>query len=280
MAARHLLLDLAGVLCRFDSTARLERLAAASRLETAEVDERLYGSGIVDRCDRGELDAAGIRDVLREQLGLDCDDLELPPPVSLRGVAVRDHRSSGDHSSGPGDHSGASGDQSPGAEDHNPGAGRASAPHSSPAGSSTVPPPTVSQPSATTQPRPIPWTIASSVPTAQELTLDVVSNQLRVGTCLARSDESPMPWFVPCSGPHTHEVTRTEDLSARFPTMPTTEQDKVVGDELCPVALRAWMEVTTRLQSQLWVSGLAPLLHRELANKAPFTGTLKGAASK
>lgn len=77
MAARHLLLDLAGVLCRFDPTARLGRLATASRLETAEVDERLYGSGIVDRCDRGELDAAGIRDVLREQLGLDCDDLEL-----------------------------------------------------------------------------------------------------------------------------------------------------------------------------------------------------------
>jgi putative hydrolase of the HAD superfamily len=77
VAARHLLLDLAGVLCRFDSTARLGRLAAASRLETAEVDERLYGSGIVDRCDRGELDAAGIRDVLREQLGLDCDDVEL-----------------------------------------------------------------------------------------------------------------------------------------------------------------------------------------------------------
>jgi glucose-1-phosphatase len=77
VAARHLLLDLAGVLCGFDSTARLERLAAVSRLETAEVDERLYGSGIVDRCDRGELDAAGIRGVLREQLGLDCDDLEL-----------------------------------------------------------------------------------------------------------------------------------------------------------------------------------------------------------
>jgi hypothetical protein len=30
-----------GVLCGFDSTARLERLAAVSRLETAEVDERL-----------------------------------------------------------------------------------------------------------------------------------------------------------------------------------------------------------------------------------------------
>ena len=77
MAPRHLLLDLAGVLCRFDSGARLERLAAVSRLDSAEVDERLYGSGIVDQCDRGELDAAGIRDVLRDQLGLNCDDLEL-----------------------------------------------------------------------------------------------------------------------------------------------------------------------------------------------------------
>jgi FMN phosphatase YigB (HAD superfamily) len=77
VAARHLLLDLAGVLCRFDSGARLERLAAVSRLDSAEVDERLYGSGIVDQCDRGELDAAGIRDVLRDQLGLNCDDLEL-----------------------------------------------------------------------------------------------------------------------------------------------------------------------------------------------------------
>ena len=77
MAVRHLLLDLAGVLCRFDSTARLDRLAAVARLETSEVDERLYGSGIVDQCDRGELDAAGIRGVLRDQLGLDCDDLEL-----------------------------------------------------------------------------------------------------------------------------------------------------------------------------------------------------------
>jgi len=77
VAARHLLLDLAGVLCRFDSAARLERLAAVSGLKTPKVDERLYGSGIVDQCDRGELDAASIRGVLREQLGLDCDDLEL-----------------------------------------------------------------------------------------------------------------------------------------------------------------------------------------------------------
>ena len=77
MAVTHLLLDLAGVLCRFNSTARIEHLAAAACLDTAEVHERLYGSGIVDRCDRGELDAAGIRGVLRDQLGLDCDDLEL-----------------------------------------------------------------------------------------------------------------------------------------------------------------------------------------------------------
>jgi hypothetical protein len=102
VVVRHLLLDLAGVLCRFDSTARLERFAAASRLETAEVDERLYGSGIVDRCDRGELDAAGIRDVLREQLGLDCGDVELAPrqpprrcrqrPPQLRRSQLRSRR--------------------------------------------------------------------------------------------------------------------------------------------------------------------------------------------
>lgn len=77
VAARHLLLDLAGVLCRFDSAARLARLAAVSGLEPPEVDDRLYGSGIVDRCDRGELDATGIRDVLRDRLGLECDDREL-----------------------------------------------------------------------------------------------------------------------------------------------------------------------------------------------------------
>jgi putative hydrolase of the HAD superfamily len=77
VAVRHLLLDLAGVLCRFDSAARLERLAAVSGLQNSEVDEQLYGCGIVDRCDRGELDAASIRGVLREQLGLDCDDLAL-----------------------------------------------------------------------------------------------------------------------------------------------------------------------------------------------------------
>ncbi len=77
MTVRHLLLDLAGVLCRFDSAARLERLATASGLETARIDERLYGCGIVDQCDRGEMDAADIRSVLRDQLGLRCDDLEL-----------------------------------------------------------------------------------------------------------------------------------------------------------------------------------------------------------
>jgi glucose-1-phosphatase len=77
VTVRHLLLDLAGVLCRFDAAARLERLATVSRLETSDIDERLYGCGIVDQCDRGEMDAADIRGVLREQLGLHCDDLEL-----------------------------------------------------------------------------------------------------------------------------------------------------------------------------------------------------------
>jgi hypothetical protein len=37
----------------------------------------------VDRCDRGELDAAGIRGVLRDQLGLDCDDLSKTEAIAL-----------------------------------------------------------------------------------------------------------------------------------------------------------------------------------------------------
>ncbi len=80
-AVRHLLLDLAGVLCRFDSAARIDRLAEACGLPHDEVEARLYGSGLVDRCDRGELGSAAMRDVLRDRLDLagrtDLDDRRL-----------------------------------------------------------------------------------------------------------------------------------------------------------------------------------------------------------
>ena len=67
---RHLLLDLAGVLCRFDSAARIEKLAGVAGLSADDVEQRLYGSGLVDSCDRGELGSAAMRDVLRDRLDL------------------------------------------------------------------------------------------------------------------------------------------------------------------------------------------------------------------
>lgn len=74
---RHLLLDLAGVLCRFDRPARLTALAAAAGRPFEEVEEAVYGSGLVERGDRGEVDATELRAVLRHRLGLSCGDAEL-----------------------------------------------------------------------------------------------------------------------------------------------------------------------------------------------------------
>jgi FMN phosphatase YigB (HAD superfamily) len=72
---RHLLLDLAGVLCSFDPELRIRRLAHAAGLSSDDVEQRLYGSGLVDSCDRGELGAAAMRDVLRDRLGMpEADD--------------------------------------------------------------------------------------------------------------------------------------------------------------------------------------------------------------
>src|SRR6476619_5159095 len=50
---RLLLVDIGGVVCRFDSPRRAAALAAASGLEPAEVWARLFGSGFDTACDRG-----------------------------------------------------------------------------------------------------------------------------------------------------------------------------------------------------------------------------------
>lgn len=63
--------------------------------------------------------------------------------------------------------------------------------------------------------------------------------QLGVGSCLAY-DADRAVYLVPCSGPHSAEVSRSEDLTTRFPTMPTFEQFSALSDELCPAAGRAW----------------------------------------
>jgi HAD superfamily hydrolase (TIGR01509 family) len=65
----RLLLDLAGVITRFDSDARLARLGTLTGLEPAEVRARVYGSGLVAAADAGEYDAAGFLAGLRAALG-------------------------------------------------------------------------------------------------------------------------------------------------------------------------------------------------------------------
>ena len=75
----HLLVDLAGVVCGFDPTTRSRAMAAAAGSTPEQVDEALYGSGLVDAWDRGEADAAQVRVALRGALGLEAsrapDDL-------------------------------------------------------------------------------------------------------------------------------------------------------------------------------------------------------------
>jgi HAD superfamily hydrolase (TIGR01509 family) len=62
--------DLAGVVCRFDRRRRLTALSAASGLPPALVEERLYGSGLVDAADSGKVSADQLADIIRERLGL------------------------------------------------------------------------------------------------------------------------------------------------------------------------------------------------------------------
>ncbi len=79
MATTHLLIDLAGVLARFDHAPRLAALARLSGVEEPEVETHLYASGFVDLADEGAVDADGVRRGLRERLGglADADDADL-----------------------------------------------------------------------------------------------------------------------------------------------------------------------------------------------------------
>ncbi|MBV8996725.1 MAG: septum formation family protein [Pseudonocardiales bacterium] len=113
------------------------------------------------------------------------------------------------------------------------------------------------------------------------MTAGGVFTQLKIGSCLAHPDPASIPQLVPCSGPHTEEITRTEDLTARFPQVPTQDQVQAVGDELCPAALRAWTGGDEpRYAVDFGAVGWHLVCLATLDTYAPFTGTLKGAASK
>jgi putative hydrolase of the HAD superfamily len=95
---RALLLDLAGVLADFDRDGRTARLASAAGVSPAEVDARLYDSGLVPAADAGELSAEAFRAELRGRLALPDDETTerlwasafTPVPAALAVLAELD----------------------------------------------------------------------------------------------------------------------------------------------------------------------------------------------
>lgn len=73
MTIQVALFDLGGVVCRFRPDRRLAALARASGLTEGEVHARIWGSGLDERCDRGEYDAAGAHRAIGEALSLALD---------------------------------------------------------------------------------------------------------------------------------------------------------------------------------------------------------------
>lgn len=62
--------DLGGVVCHFLPQRRITALAAASGLAPALVEEHLYGSGLIDAADRGEVSRDELADIIRARLGV------------------------------------------------------------------------------------------------------------------------------------------------------------------------------------------------------------------
>lgn len=60
MTARCLVVDLGGVVCRFDHAHRLDRLARMCPLDADEIDARLWRSGFSADCDRGRYGSAAL----------------------------------------------------------------------------------------------------------------------------------------------------------------------------------------------------------------------------
>ncbi|WP_393056246.1 HAD family hydrolase [Streptomyces sp. LN549] len=75
MTARHVVVDLGGVLFPFDHAHRLHRLSAAFGLSPERVDEALWTSGFSADCDRGvHATAAEVRSGIRAATGFTGSD--------------------------------------------------------------------------------------------------------------------------------------------------------------------------------------------------------------
>ncbi len=112
---------------------------------------------------------------------------------------------------------------------------------------------------------------------------------VKVGTCLAVTPNLRSIIIVPCSGPHSAEVTLVRGLTDLFATTPTIEQIRALDDQLCPSAAQAWTggtdsRYTSGYSWQYENTGPGNLVRSfactvMLGGRNPFTGTLRHAGA-
>jgi hypothetical protein len=136
--------------------------------------------------------------------------------------------------------------------------------------------------------RPLRWTPVAGMPQGgSDTTRADVFATIKVGTCLATTADLRST-VVPCSGPHTDEVTLVRDLTTIFATIPTNDQIQTLDNQLCPAAGQAWTGGAdqTYTSGYLWqfqdgapgqaVRAFACTVM--LSGHSPFSGTLRHAA--
>lgn len=94
---------------------------------------------------------------------------------------------------------------------------------------------------ASALPRKLPWTASTTLPAGENAYQPEVFARLVVGSCLAETHDLHSAALVPCSGPHTDEVTRVDSLTTQFSTLPTLDQVDALNDQRCPPAANAWL---------------------------------------
>jgi hypothetical protein len=169
-----------------------------------------------------------------------------------------------------------------------------------PAVSAPIMPPNVDTPAAvpaaplithaTPAARPLPWTPAAAMPPVGPDTSQAsVFATIKVGTCLATTADLRSITIVPCSGPHTDEVTLVRDLTVLFATTPTNDQIQTLNDQVCPAAVQAWTGGADQRYTSGYVwqfeDGVPGQVVRAfactvmLSGHSPFSGTLRHAAA-
>ena len=150
--------------------------------------------------------------------------------------------------------------------------------------------PTTTPAPTTTAARPLPWSPATTLPvTGPDATRADVFATVRVGTCMAEAANLSSIIIVPCSGPHTDEVTLVRDLTSVFAATPTNDQIQALNSQLCPSAAQTWTGGAAQQYSSgyLWQfqDGVPGQVVRSfactvmLAGHSPFSGTLRHAAA-